>query len=657
MSDLRVQWLSGQAETIVNDFWQPTLSRQDPEIPNLPLEDEIPRSAPVFRIPLRVPVFKKRLLQDTNPAHNVLLSTLAIAQAPPPPFRPSPGSQPVLRARLQVSFLPPNLLISTLAPLAASALPPGQGDSEQVRPVRRAQDTLLPPNLLLSTLLPPPEPLPGDIVFRMPLRAPVFRRKAAQDTNPQPNLLLSTLASVAAPAAPPFRWAEVPQPSRRRSSQAPTVNVVYEAEFTPMPVGRGLVSDPVRRVRAVQATLPLNPNIFTAQVAPPPAPFEPVDLPQPARGRRGQLPLSLNLLSTTLAPPAEPPATLPFRWADVPQPSRRRSAQAPQVTVVYAAVDEALPPGQQLYSDRVLSPRRRVPDLFLSNPLFSTVLEQIPPGEQHYPAGVSPPRRRVPDVFQSLLETTLAIVYDPWPARDLDFRVTRRRQRTPDSYWPGINSLIPNERPPVPPPAEQPQACKLEVRLAPSVLSVRLQPSVFTIRLCTRCGGKGGCMTCKSTDQFSVPEVVKNPATDQRVYLDFYRDVVSFRRSNEQYSAGEFMRPAIGNGYAYEALSAGTTGERMPPLPTTIGEQVQDGSVTWVCRAADLNAVNAISAPSAAATPSGELTITNVAVLEGWKIVGTLVGGVLGRDYVVAWSFTLGGSPVTVTGRVKVRRT
>ena len=55
------------------------------------------------------------------------------------------------------------------------------------------------------------------------------------------------------------------------------------------------------------------------------------------------------------------------------------------------------------------------------------------------------------------------------------------------------------------------------------------------------------------------------------------------RANSTAYTVGDVVRPATGNGFVYQATSAGTTGGSIPTYPTVIGQTVADGGVTWVC--------------------------------------------------------------------------
>lgn len=65
---------------------------------------------------------------------------------------------------------------------------------------------------------------------------------------------------------------------------------------------------------------------------------------------------------------------------------------------------------------------------------------------------------------------------------------------------------------------------------------------------------------------------------------DYWKEISEWE-VEEPYSLGAYAEPTVLNGYCYEATAGGTSGAAEPEWPTTIGETVVDGTVTWTCRA------------------------------------------------------------------------
>jgi hypothetical protein len=149
--------------------------------------------------------------------------------------------------------------------------------------------------------------------------------------------------------------------------------------------------------------------------------------------------------------------------------------------------------------------------------------------------------------------------------------------------------------------------------------------------------------------------VAMDPAETLQVTLNLFRICASFWRGNEPYASSEYVRPNRATGFAYECTTAGTSAGREPVWPRVISSTVTDGSAVWTCRAAEANAISAVSSPSAASDPTG-LTIGSVSVSESAKILATYSGGTLGQDYDAVFTFTLNGATRVARQRVQVRK-
>jgi hypothetical protein len=145
-------------------------------------------------------------------------------------------------------------------------------------------------------------------------------------------------------------------------------------------------------------------------------------------------------------------------------------------------------------------------------------------------------------------------------------------------------------------------------------------------------------MSCDQ-DAFSWPEVM--PGAKLPHGFDFTPFIARWREPGQEYSTGAMVRVAGVRGLQYEATTGGQTGDRPVMWPTTIGNTVQDGSVTWTCRAVDATSLLTTVASATWTAPSGA-TVTGETVY-GQVATATIevdAGVVTGTDL----AFTLAAS-------------
>lgn len=156
-------------------------------------------------------------------------------------------------------------------------------------------------------------------------------------------------------------------------------------------------------------------------------------------------------------------------------------------------------------------------------------------------------------------------------------------------------------------------------------------------------------------NEYTFRPIIKDAGETRKVELDLFGKCANFWRANEQFGLNEFIRAEQSPGFSYEATIAGTSGSRPPTFPRAIGQTVTDGSITWTCRAAATNGLNAVSSPSGTSDPTG-LTIANIAVIESTKIYAEYSGGTVGQQYDAVFTFTLNGVTRVARQTVLIRK-
>lgn len=74
--------------------------------------------------------------------------------------------------------------------------------------------------------------------------------------------------------------------------------------------------------------------------------------------------------------------------------------------------------------------------------------------------------------------------------------------------------------------------------------------------------------------------------------INWTRWLARFWEPGTVYAQGTRVRPTVETGFEYECITAGQSGARDPSMhhtrprwPTVVGEELQDGSARWACRA------------------------------------------------------------------------
>lgn len=115
-------------------------------------------------------------------------------------------------------------------------------------------------------------------------------------------------------------------------------------------------------------------------------------------------------------------------------------------------------------------------------------------------------------------------------------------------------------------------------------------------------------------------------------YLDWRTRIVNTWRADTQYAIGAIVRPpeTKGNGFYYEATTAGLSAYLTPAFPAAADETVRDGSVVWTARHP--------STPSLESIQSSQWTLDEGATEEDSDIDGFItwikvIGATAGEQY------------------------
>jgi hypothetical protein len=147
----------------------------------------------------------------------------------------------------------------------------------------------------------------------------------------------------------------------------------------------------------------------------------------------------------------------------------------------------------------------------------------------------------------------------------------------------------------------------------------------------------------------------KDPEDKLDYYVNFEDECARFWERNTTYALGDRVRPQKATGFEYEA-SAGTSGDRPPVFPTTVGRTVADGSITWTCRALSTSSLRRTITGTPSWTVDTGLTVESVAIA-GMISMAYLSGGIHGQTYSVRINAAFSdGSDITATCVLPVER-
>lgn len=115
------------------------------------------------------------------------------------------------------------------------------------------------------------------------------------------------------------------------------------------------------------------------------------------------------------------------------------------------------------------------------------------------------------------------------------------------------------------------------------------------------------------------------------------------RANSTAYTAGQYVRPATGNGFLYQCITGGTSGGSVPTYPTTIGGTVTDGSVVWLCVGTGAVVITAGAAtwPSSTITARGIVFYDSSPATDATRPLIAFVDlGADGSSTSATWSYT-----------------
>lgn len=150
----------------------------------------------------------------------------------------------------------------------------------------------------------------------------------------------------------------------------------------------------------------------------------------------------------------------------------------------------------------------------------------------------------------------------------------------------------------------------------------------------------------------------KEPGATLDYYVGFEKECARVWEPFTDFSSGDRIRvyvPGRASGFEFLA-TAGRTAGRMPAWPSTIDNTVQDGSITWTCKALSTASLRRTISGTPVWSADTGVTISGAAVA-GQVAYALISGGADGEDYSVTVTATLSdGVIVPVVVVLPVRR-
>ena len=114
--------------------------------------------------------------------------------------------------------------------------------------------------------------------------------------------------------------------------------------------------------------------------------------------------------------------------------------------------------------------------------------------------------------------------------------------------------------------------------------------------------------------------------------VDFARALEDVWQPGREYANGDYARPSMPNGFEYQASggAAVQSAQDEPAWPITIGETIDDGSVTWTATAFGFNASDTVASRIVTVDPG--LTI-DASGIDGTRVNVTVSGGSANKVY------------------------